>query len=402
MEVSKWVNLPENPTKEDIKAEIERLGKLKSDFANSDSALKIQLNSAYGCIGFTGFICYDRNVAQTVTMQSADLIQFTIRAMDEYFRTVLPSNGDLLAHLGVPLTFQAKQTDKYVKYADTDSLFVVYNDYYLASDRRFDLNQFVLELYKMGLKEYLEVKMVEYCRNYGAIEIRPDKKPAFVIELENICYSVLWTASKKYIKDSSWVKGKTFKPQTEITIKGLDANQSATPKFARDKMKEVIKYIMTNGSKVNDYKISVLLKQVKEQYRKISIEEICRTERITEYAKHVINDTNHLEFKPGAKPHVKGAGYYNFLLYGDKKAQSKYPFLTSATKVRWYYTKQKTDLIESFAFYPDNYPKDIAPEIDYDMQFEKTFLNPINRVLNAIGLKQIDPELVYFEPFGWD
>jgi DNA polymerase elongation subunit (family B) len=401
MDNYKWANLPENPTKEEIKSEIDRLNKLKSDYANSDSALKIQLNSAYGCIGFTGFICYDRNVAQTVTMQSADLIKYTIRTMDEYFKNVLIHKREILEHLGInPDTFKP-HTGKYVKYADTDSLFVVYNDYFQASDQRYDMNKFILEIYKMDLQKYLEDKLVGYCKSFGALELRPDKKPAFIIELENICYSVLRTASKKYIKDSSWVKGKTFKPQTEITIKGLDANQSATPKFAREKMKEIIKYIMTNGSKINDYKISVLIKNVKDQFKKIDIESVCRTERITEYAKHVVNDTAHLEFKPGAKPHVKGAGYYNYLLYNNKKAQAKYPFLTSATKVRWYYTKQKTDLIESFAYYPDNYPKDIAPEIDYDLQFEKAFLNPINRILSAIGLKQMDPELVYFEPFGW-
>lgn len=395
-----WAKLPDNPTKADLEKEITRLKKLKADYGNVDSALKIVMNSAYGCVGFTGFMCYDINVAQSVTAQSADLIKYTIRITDEFFNHVLHKNVALMEKLGVDVSKVNDKVRKYVNYADTDSLFVKYDNYYNNSDKRYDINKFLTILYKESLAGYYVDKLVEYCKMFNAFETRPDGKPSFAIELENVCYSVLWTAAKKYIKDVSWEKGKDFKPQTAIKIKGLDANQSATPSFARERMKDVIKYIMENGKRVNDYKISVLIKSVKDQYKKVNIEAICRTERISEYKKHVINDTTGIEFGSGSKPHVKGAGYYNYLLYNDKKAQSLYPYLTTGTKVRWYYTKQKTDLIESFAFYPDNYPKEIAPEIDYDLQFEKTFLNPINRILESMGMKQMDPELVYFTPLG--
>ena len=48
-----------------------------------------------------------------------------------------------------------------------------------------------------------------------------------------------------------------------------------------------------------------------------------------------------------------------------------------------------------FAYAPGEYPYEFAPEIDYDTQFEKTILDPINRVITAMGFKGFNRNLIY-------
>lgn len=421
----KWAQLSAKPTQEELKREIKKLEILKADQANMDSALKININSSYGVLGLVSFICYNKDVAQTITMQSENLLKTTITYFDNYFLKVLPTKVDLMKKLGVtevPPYVLKKYPDykaddpqltafdawyrsadsRSVNYADTDSLFIVFDSWYKASDRKMHINKWFHLLYEEDFKVYLEDKMTEYCNDHNAFTHRPDGKPSLMLELENICYSVLMTSKKHYIKNISFGKGKDFKPRENLVIKGLEANKSATPTFCRAKLKEMINYVMEHGNNIDGYKLSVLVKNIKEQFKKVHLEEVCKTERVGDYDKFVANDTTFLEFKPNAGAHVKGAAYYNYGLgKRDDIIKSKYQRISMGTKVRWYYTKEKSDVVDSFAFLPGSFPEEFAPQIDYDIQFEKTFLNPLNTILVAMGIKQLDPEQVYFSGFGW-
>jgi DNA polymerase elongation subunit (family B) len=402
-----YAKLSANPTKEEIQSEIKRLETLKADFGNIDSAYKIIMNSAYGVLGFVHFIAYHRNVALTVTKQSENLIKFAIYVLDNYMGAKLFKNTALMEKIGMKPDFRPDKWDpntsksRHVIYADTDSLFSTYEDYYEKSDKRMAPIDFWLTIYEDDLKQHIADELEKYCIKNNAFTERPDGKVSFKLVLENICDTVLWTSKKKYVKDVIWEKGKVFKPHTNIKIKGLDANQSATPKFCREKLKELTNYIMNNSRTLDEYKLVVLIKNIKEQFKKVNVELISRTERVTDYRKYIVSDTNMLEFGSGAKPHTKGAGYYNYMLYNNKKYQNKYPFISTGTKVRWYYIRDVSGEIESFAYYADSYPEEFAPVPDYNIQFQKNFLNPLNTMLGAIGMKQIDPDLIYFSAFGW-
>ena len=398
----KWASLGPNPTQEEIKKEIARLEILKADQANMDNALKININSSYGVLGLVSFICYNRDVAQTITRQSEDLLKTTKEYFDNYFINVLPTKTELLAKLGIT-TLPDPNHRRYVNYCDTDSIFVQFKPYYDISDKKMDINKWLLTLYDLDFKQYLIDKMFEYCSNYNAFTERPDGKASLILELENICHAVLMTSKKHYIKDISWGKGKTFKSRENLVIKGLEANKSATPGFCRKKLKDMINYIMEHGNNIDTYKLSIMVKNIKEQFIKVPLEEVCKTERVGRYDDYVANDTTFLEFRPNAGSHLKGAGFYNYSLARCENPQvrSKYPRIHGGAKVRWYYIVNKSESVESFAFMPDHYPTEFAPLIDYDVQFEKTFLNPLNTILLSMGIKQLDPEYVHFDSFGW-
>ena len=48
-----------------------------------------------------------------------------------------------------------------------------------------------------------------------------------------------------------------------------------------------------------------------------------------------------------------------------------------------------------FAYMPGEYPYEFAPEIDYELQFEKCMIDPINRILKVLGLQTLNRNLIY-------
>ena len=89
---------------------------------------------------------------------------------------------------------------------------------------------------------------------------------------------------------------------------------------------------------------------------------------------------------------TKGIAYYNYLLEHNRQYKKKYSRLTEGNKCKYYYCKGQTS--EMFAYDPGNYPIEFAPKVDTDTMFAKTILNPINRVVKALGYDEIPNDLV--------
>lgn len=394
----KYTDISDNPTKDEIKLAIKKLERLKTEQENKNSALKIILNSIYGVAGFKSFICYNKDVAQSVTKQSEDLIKYTIKIFNHFFRDVWHERHDIHKQMGITV---APQVDHdVVNYADTDSIFAVLNRVYKSTDYKGDYTQFLLDLNQFGLKAWLAQKMDEYVISFNGLREKKDGKPALNLTFEENCHRVLWTAKKKYIKDTAFKDGKRFKPLEKITVKGLEMNQSSTPKFVRGKLKEFINYILTTDGKIDINDLIQKLKAVKTEFQNIDPENICRTERISNYEKFIINDKTKIEIGDNAKPHTKGAAYYNYLLNQQKEnIKNKYEPIKTSNKVQWYYTK--TGLLESFAFLPGQIPYEFAPPINKDIQFETVYLGPVNTILKPLGIKNLNSSLMVFPSFTW-
>ena len=67
--------------------------------------------------------------------------------------------------------------------------------------------------------------------------------------------------------------------------------------------------------------------------------------------------------------------------------------LKSGNKLKYYYcTDQRNNV---FAFARGSYPKEFAPEIDIDLQFEKTVLQIVNMFTEALGLPHLNSRLTF-------
>jgi hypothetical protein len=241
--------------------------------------------------------------------------------------------------------------------------------------------------------EYFKKCLEEYAGSYG-VKNRED------FELERVSESIINIAKKKYIQHIVYEDGIPYDRLTYIFPKGVELVRSSTPAFAREKIVEIVKYLFANPDDFNIKDLLKLVKNLRKEFELADIDDISMQSSCSNYETKVIEDKERLEFVNGAHFAVKSAAYYNYLLNQNKNLQSKYEYIKSGTKIKYYYCKNKR-VNDIFAFIRGSYPIEFAPEIDYDEQFMKSILSPINSIIEPLGLPEITKRLsVVLDIFG--
>jgi len=402
-------------SKEEFLAEINRLERLKTDHNNVQLALKIILNSIYGVLGFKRFICYHKDVAETVTTQSRSLIKFTIKIFNQYFRDYW--HKDFAAHARIGITAPPKIEYDVVNYADTDSVMLVMERVFRESgfgpdavpdaaihtkylkgkdptEPRIIRMNFYFRLYDYALKPYIETALKQYLRNFNAFQEQPNGKPSLKLSIEQINESMLWVAKKMYIKNPMWDDGAVYKSLAEISVKGLEMNRKTYSKWVRGKLKEMTEWIMGQGERLDNNQLLAKLRAVKDQYATADISDICETKKMNDYNTYCLGDAVEMKLAPGCPEHVRAAVHYNYKLHSSEY-RGKYGRLISGSRVQFYATSDDTKV---FGYPPGFYPAEFAPPVNLEEQYRKTFLDPMNNILGALGIPKLNPELLLFPP----
>ena len=92
--------------------------------------------------------------------------------------------------------------------------------------------------------------------------------------------------------------------------------------------------------------------------------------------------------KKGTPIHVRGALIYNNLVE-ENKLQRKYPYIQEGDSLKFCYMKEPNIFQDNVFAIIDILPRelDLGKYIDYDMQFSKTFLEPLKIILDTVGWK---------------
>lgn len=240
---------------------------------------------------------------------------------------------------------------------------------------------------------YFKKCLEEYAESFG-VKNRED------FELERVSESIINIAKKKYIQHIVYEDGIPFDRMTYIFPKGVELVRSSTPYFAREKIVEIVKYLFSHPDDFNIKDLLKLVKQLRKEFELADIDDISMQSSCSNYETKVLEDKDRLSFVSGAHFAVKSAAYYNYLLHQNKSLQAKYEFIKSGTKIKYYYVKNKK-INDTFSFIRGSYPAEFAPEIDYDEQFLKSILSPINSIIQPLGMPEITKRLsVVLDIFG--
>jgi len=368
-----------------LESEIARIKSINEEYFNLEQSIKIFINSIYGASGSPYFEGYNVNVAEAVTLQGQDVAKYASRSLDEYFMNFWHLDKKL--HEAMGLTRVNKLTEKTLTiYMDTDSCYITFNPMLKSCDWNGDEVDFILKLKELRLNAYMKKKFEEYAARYNTVNLQD-------LELEKISKSAIMVAKKKYVLDLAWKDpGVYFKPQEKIKFVGVEIVQGSTPKFARKVLKELIKLACAKGKSIIYAEVVKKLKEYKKEFLLQSPEDIAITKSIGDYEKYCLDDKKALVFASKTGQNVRAAGVYNHIIYNSKKWKTKYNTIKTGDKVKYYNTNDETEV---FGFLPGNFPYEFAPSVNYDLQFEKTIVDPFNRILEAMGFNPVPGNLIY-------
>ena len=104
-------------------------------------------------------------------------------------------------------------------------------------------------------------------------------------------------------------------------------------------------------------------------------------------------DKEKIVLEKGCPMHSRAAAIYNHKIC-NSKYKKKYQPIRSGEKVKYYFVKTSNAEENVFAFISGSFPVEIAPPIDYDVQFAKNIVQPINRFIEAMGYSPVSSQLI--------
>ena len=343
-------------------AETMALQKDVSKFNNIQMARKIQLNSAYGAIGNQYFRYYNLANAEAITLSGQVSIRWIENRMNAYLNKILKTDD----------------TD-YVIASDTDSIYL-------------NLGPFVHEVFKEReasdesivrfLDKVCEVEFEKYIRNsYEALAsyVNAYEQKMFM-KRENIANKGIWTAKKRYILNVWNSEGVQY-AQPKLKMMGIEAVKSSTPAACRTAIKEALNVIMTGSEEATQQYI----KDFREKFESLPPEEVAFPRGCNNIAK---NSSPATIYGKGCPMHVRGALLYNFWIK-KKKLSHKYPLIQEGEKVKYLHLRTPNKINENVVSFFQTLPTEFGLDssIDYDLQFTKSFLDPLKAILDTIGWK---------------
>ena len=325
---------------------------------NIQLARKIALNSAYGAIGNQYFRYFDVRHAEGITMAGQLTIRWIERDVNEFLNTLLKT-----------------KSVSYVVASDTDSIYIklgavvdkIFKDKTNTRKIVKVLDKFCEETLQKEIDNSFD-KLAKYVNAF-------DQK--MIMKREVIANKGIWTAKKRYILNVYNEEGVELK-EPKLKMMGIEAVKSSTPAPCRNKIKEALKVIMNKDESA----LIQFIEDFRKHFKTLPPEEIAYPRSCNNLKKY--SSTKDIYLK-GCPIHVRGALLYNNIL--KKKRLTKYEKIQEGDKIKFIKLKEPNSLHQDVISFIGVLPKefDLHRFIDYDNQFDKSFLEPLRFIVKAIG-----------------
>ena len=342
------------------KSPTDKLRRDISKFNNIQMARKIQLNSAYGAIGNQYFRYYNLANAEAITLSGQVSIRWIENKMNAYLNKLLKTDDF-----------------DYVIASDTDSIYLNLGPMVKAVFKEREKSgesivRFLDKVCQVEFEKYIDGSYQELSTYVNAYEQK------MVMKRENIANKGIWTAKKRYILNVWNSEGVQYE-QPKLKMMGIEAVKSSTPAPCRSAIKEALNVIMSgNESDVQDY-----IDKFRQEFESMSPEEIAFPRGCNNIAK---NSSPATIYGKGCPMHVRGALLYNFWVK-KKKLTHKYPLIQEGEKVKYVMLNTPNKINENVVSFFQTLPPELGlnGSIDYNLQFTKSFLQPLQVILDTLG-----------------
>jgi len=328
-------------------------------YHNQQLVRKVNLNSAYGAIGSNYFRYYDVDMAEAVTLTGQFVIRDVANAVNAYLNKMFKTSED------------------YIVASDTDSIYVKLGrvvDKYKEHRPAASMSNCVAMLDQFCAKriEPVLVKSFASIAEYLHVAV-----PCLSMTREVIASKAIWTAKKRYILNVLDNEGVVY-AEPKLKIMGIEAVKSSTPAVCREMIIDVLKLLM-NGTQesVWDY-----IKAQREVFGRAKFEDIAFPRSVNGLEKYDLESLTTGEQK-GCPIQVRGALVYNEKIAG----MAKYERIRDGQKIRFAYLLNENRFGSHVLAAPDGCPAAWKVEelIDYETQWQKAVLAPLEAILSAAG-----------------
>ena len=327
---------------------------------NIQMAKKISLNSAYGAIGNQYFRYYKLANAEAITLSGQVSIRWIENKMNAYLNKLLTT----------------EEVD-YVIASDTDSIYLNLGplvDKFLGnkSGNKAEIVALLNKVCEEKFEPYIDKSYAELAEYVSAYSQKMQMKR------ENIADRGIWTAKKRYILNVWDSEGVRYE-EPKLKVMGIESVKSSTPAPCRKMLKDAFKILMT---KTEDDVINYIDK-CRREFKALPPEAISFPRSVSDVVKY--RSTSDIYIK-GTPIHVRGALLFNHYIK-QNKLDNKYSLIQNGEKIKFCYLKKPNLIHENVISFIQEFPKELNIDkyIDYDLQFEKSFVEPLKAILDAIG-----------------
>ena len=327
---------------------------------NIQMARKIQLNSAYGAIGNQYFRYYKLVNAEAITLSGQVSIRWIENKMNGFLNKIL----------------QTEEVD-YVIASDTDSIYLNMGplvDKFLShkSGDKTKVVQLLDKICEDKLEPFIEQSYTELADYVSAYEQK------MIMKRENISERGIWTAKKRYILNVWNSEGVQYS-EPKLKMMGIEAVKSSTPAPCRQMIKDGLKLMMSG----NEDEVIDFIENCRKEFKALPPEQIAFPRSVSDVVKYKSYSNI---YSKGTPIHCRGALLFNHYIK-QNKLDNKYSLINNGEKIKFIYLKKPNIIQENVISFIQDFPHELGLDkyIDYDLQFEKSFLDPLKSILDAVG-----------------
>jgi len=324
---------------------------------NNQQVRKIALNSAYGAMANQYFAFFSTDLAEAITLSGQLVIQWAEKTINKYLNELLNTDNE-----------------DYVIAMDTDSIYITMDKF---------VNQIMPDAPKDKIVDFLSKaeKQIEKVLAEGFDELA-EYTNAFQQKMEMgrevIADRGIWTAKKRYILNVHDNEGVRL-AEPKLKMMGIETAKSSTPQWVRKKLEQVLKVVMQG----TEQELWEFVETARKDFRNLPPEDVASPRGCNNLQQYADSTTI---YSKGTPIHVRGALLYNHMLK-DKGLNMRYEMIKNGEKIHFTYLTTPNPINENVISFINVFPKefDLRRFIDYDMQFDKAFIEPLKAIITLIG-----------------
>jgi len=344
---------------------------------------KIFLNSVYGVLGLPIFRFYDRDNAEATTISGQTIIRNAESLVNDMYKKRYDSKG-------VPAP-----VPDFVKYIDTDSLYVSAQPLADLEGNVEDMKKFTIQLvtevadYINKFYSYMVPRIFNVAPANNRIKIVPDvvaKKALWVAKKRYAMLKVFDMEKMKDVKDKDGREGK-------LEVKGIDTVRSSFPQAFRKFAGDILDNLLRGTSReILDEKIMAFEEEI-DKHSIIDLSKTSSANFISRSGNENYNPSGRkpFQFVKGTPVAVKAALAYNDFLkaWGMEKQVET---IKTGSKIKWIYLLPNDFYVEQLAMKADDTDPDrllefVAAHVDRKGMYNSELHSKLEEIYHCVGWK---------------